>query len=345
MNTSENNKTNEILSEKTENRDKEGRSIDYLRISVTDRCNLRCCYCMPEGIKLLEMSDILSYEEIEHIVRVFAEEGISRLKVTGGEPLVRPGCPGLIKRLKSVPGIEEISITTNGILLKKNLDELKEAGLDGINISLDTLNREKYRKITGFDKLKEVLEAVDAAVDSGIRTKINTAVMKGINTDEILELARMAMDRALDVRFIEMMPIGYGSRFEYADNSYILAELKKEYPDMTGDSRRHGNGPAVYYSIPGFAGGIGFISAVSNKFCENCNRMRLTSTGVLKYCLCFEDGSELKSILRDNGMSESLKDERLREEFRRAMAKKPKEHCFEDRSRISETKEMFRIGG
>ena len=124
-----------------------------------------------------------------------------------------------------------------------------------------------------------------------------------------------------------------------------LSELKKEYPDMTGDSRRHGNGPAVYYSIPGFAGGIGFISAVSNKFCENCNRMRLTSTGVLKYCLCFEDGSELKSILRDTEMSESLKDERLREEFRRAMEKKPKEHCFEDRSRISETKEMFRIGG
>ncbi len=328
-----------------DNRDKQGRKIDYLRISITDRCNLRCCYCMPKGIELLEMSDILSFEEIESIVRAFAKEGITRLKITGGEPLVRLGCEELTARLKATAGIEDITITTNGVLLEDKLEALKAAGVSGINISLDTLDREKYKRITGFDKLNKVLSAVDAAIASGINTKINTAVMKGINTDEIPELARLARDKNVCVRFIEMMPIGYGTQFKYADNSEVLSLLKREYPGLKPDCERHGNGPAVYYRAEDFKGSIGFISAVSGKFCESCNRMRLTSTGVLKYCLCFEDGKDLRKILRDKSLSEELKEERLRESFREALSKKPVEHCFEDRDRISETKEMFRIGG
>ncbi len=334
------------ITEKTENnRDSQGRRIDYLRISVTDRCNLRCCYCMPKGIKLCEHSDILSFEEIESVVRAFSKEGIRRLKITGGEPLVRIGCPELIGRLKAIEGIEEVSITTNGVLLREKLPELKKAGVDGINISLDTLDREKYERIAGFDRLGEVLSAIDEAVASGIRTKINTAVMKGINTDEIKALAELAKDRDMDVRFIEMMPIGFGTDFDTADNEEILERLKAEYPTLSPDESRHGNGPAVYYRAEGFKGSIGFISAVSKKFCESCNRMRLTSTGVLKYCLCFEDGTDIKSILRREGLSESEKELLLREEFRKALEKKPKEHCFEDKNKISEKKEMFRIGG
>ncbi len=328
-----------------DNRDKQGRKIDYLRISITDRCNLRCCYCMPKGIELLEMSDILSFEEIESIVKAFSKEGITRLKITGGEPLVRLGCSELIARLKATEGIEDITITTNGILLEDKLEELKAAGVSGINISLDTLDREKYKRITGFDSLGKVLSAVDASIDSGINTKINTAVMKGINTDEISDLAELAKEKNVCVRFIEMMPIGYGTQFKYADNKEILSQLKVKYPSLKPDNQSHGNGPAVYYRAEDFKGSIGFISAVSGKFCESCNRMRLTSTGVLKYCLCFEDGKDLRKILRDKSLSEELKEERLRESFREALSKKPVEHCFEDRDRISETKEMFRIGG
>lgn len=327
------------------NHDKLGRNIDYLRISVTDRCNLRCCYCMPKGIELLEMSDILSFEEIETTVKAFAKEGIRRLKITGGEPLVRPSCTELIGRLKSINGIEDITITTNGVLLKEKLSDLKRAGVSGINISLDTLDRDKYKRITGFDKLPEVLSALEASISSGINTKINTAVMKGINTDETADLAKLAKDKNICVRFIEMMPIGYGTRFEYADNSEILELLLEKYPSLSPDNERHGNGPAVYYKAEDFKGSIGFISAVSGKFCESCNRMRLTSTGVLKYCLCFDNGTDIRSVLRDGSLSEESREKRLREAFRDALSRKPAEHCFEDIGRISETKEMFRIGG
>ena len=172
-------------------------------------------------IELLEMSDILSFEEIESIVKAFSKEGITRLKITGGEPLVRLGCSELIARLKATEGIEDITITTNGILLEDKLEELKAAGVSGINISLDTLDREKYKRITGFDSLGKVLSAVDASIDSGINTKINTAVMKGINTDEISDLAELAKEKNVCVRFIEMMPIGYGTQFKYADNKEI----------------------------------------------------------------------------------------------------------------------------
>ena len=191
-------------------KDQYGRIIDYMRISITDRCNLRCRYCMPEGVELVSMKNILSYEEIEMVCQAAAKAGIRKFKITGGEPLVRLGCPELIGKIKKIPGVEQVTMTTNGVLLFKYLPELLKNGLDAVNISLDTLDRERYQVITGRDELFRVLESVDQAVDAGIPVKINSVLQKGMNEDEFLALARLTLEKKLDVRFIEMMPIGLG---------------------------------------------------------------------------------------------------------------------------------------
>lgn len=191
-------------------KDQYGRIIDYMRISITDRCNLRCRYCMPEGVELVPMKNILSYEEIEMVCQAAAKAGIRKFKITGGEPLVRLGCTELIGKIKKIPGVEQVTMTTNGVLLSKYLPELLENGLDAVNISLDTLDRERYQVITGQDELFRVLESVDQAVDAGIPVKINSVLQKGMNEDEFLALARLTLEKKLDVRFIEMMPIGLG---------------------------------------------------------------------------------------------------------------------------------------
>ena len=194
--------------------DQYGRSIDYMRVSITDRCNLRCRYCMPEGVELLPMKDILTYEEIREICSEAARLGIRKLKITGGEPLVRLGCADLIRELKAIEGIEQVTMTTNGVLLGRYLPELIRAGLDAVNISLDTLDRDRYAAITGRDELVSVLESVDAALASPLRVKINAVLQKGVNDDEWFSLAELARGRALDVRFIEIMPIGFGLQIE-----------------------------------------------------------------------------------------------------------------------------------
>lgn len=321
--------------------DNYGRTIDYMRISLTDRCNLRCRYCMPDGIELVSMENILTYEEIERICEAAAQIGISKLKVTGGEPLVRRGCAALIGRLKQISGIKQVTLTTNGVLLKEHLPELIENGLDAVNISLDTLDEAKFETITGRNHLKEVLASLDAALESGIPVKINSVLQRGINDEEWLALAQLTIDHPLDVRFIEMMPIGYGKEFEAVYNDELLERLKSVYPEVTLDSSIHGNGPAVYYKIPGAQGSVGFISAMHGKFCDHCNRIRLTSQGKIKPCLCFGDSVDLMEILKNpSGNPEMLKQALLK-----AIAMKPEFHKFEDVGEITEHKKMIEIGG
>ena len=329
-------------------KDQYGRIIDYMRISITDRCNLRCRYCMPEGVELVPMKNILSYEEIEMVCQAAAKAGIRKFKITGGEPLVRLGCPELIGKIKKIPGVEQVTMTTNGVLLSKYLPELLKNGLDAVNISLDTLDRERYQVITGRDELFRVLESVDQAVDAGIPVKINSVLQKGMNEDEFLALARLTLEKKLDVRFIEMMPIGYGKTYKSVPSDEILRQFFEAYPDAYRLEKSLGNGPAVYYSAPGFAGEIGVIGAIHEKFCNTCNRIRLTSEGFLKLCLYSGEGLDLRAMLR-GGCS----DEEIAEAVTKVIERKPKEHHFtEDGLHLpgigpadADTRKMSQIGG
>lgn len=320
--------------------DQFGRTIDYMRVSVTDRCNLRCRYCMPDGVELVPMRDILTYEEIGEICAAGAELGIRKLKITGGEPLVRRGCPELIASLKAIPGVEQVTMTTNGVLLGQHLPALLSAGLDAVNISLDTLDRERYQTITGRDMLPSVLESLDAALAAGLKTKINVVLQQGMNDDEWLSLAALAEDRPLDVRFIEMMPIGFGREIRGVSNRTLRAALEERCPGLSEDDGVHGNGPAAYVRVPGWRGSVGFISAIHGKFCGGCNRVRLTARGRLKPCLCYGETTDLLPLLRAGVPREGLK-----EAMEKAIYGKPREHCFEDLERVTETARMASIGG
>ena len=314
------------------------RKIDYLRISITDRCNLRCQYCLPENCEFLRHEDIMSYEEIVYFTQLLARIGIRAVKITGGEPLIRKNCAELIKKIKAIDGIENVTLTTNGVFLRRYLPELTAAGLDAVNISLDTLNRERYKEITGFDFLAEVLAGIRKALSSSLQVKVNCVV---VNSDsdwrDLIDLARCY---PLDVRFIEMMPIGVVQKQNGQKRYDAQDEFQKLYPDAREDLRVHGNGPAKYYMVEGFRGSIGFISALSHKFCEECNRIRLTSTGILKRCLCFDDGIDVRAILR-----REISDQEKIEILREAIYYKPKEHFFSERARITEKRTMAAIGG
>ena len=320
-----------------------GREIDYLRVSITDRCNLRCRYCMPNGAEWMPMEEILTYEEIAKVCEAGAALGIRHVKVTGGEPLVRKNCADLVAMIGEIPGIEAVTLTTNGILLKEQLPDLVRAGLRAVNISLDTLNREKYASLTGFDALEGVMDGIAAALSAGLRVKIN-AVSLDLGADdaedpEWFALASLAKDLPLDVRFIEVMPIGFGRTFQTIDHRTLLASLKERVPQLKEDQSAHGFGPARYVRAEGWKGSIGFISAIHGKFCAECNRVRLTSTGLLKPCLCYEDGVNLRDILRGK------MDADLRDVMQKAIFKKPAAHCFEMPGQITEQQGMSQIGG
>jgi cyclic pyranopterin phosphate synthase len=317
-----------------------GRSINYLRISVTDRCNLRCIYCMPpEGVPQMAHSEILSYEEIRTVVRAAAELGISKIRLTGGEPLVRAELPKLVRMLSQIGGIEELSLTTNGTFLKKHALELKQAGLSRVNVSLDTLKSDKFRYITRLGKLKDVLEGIEAAKKVGFDpVKINTVVMRGINDDEILDFARMTYEDKWHVRFIELMPFKGAAEFvpsiELRQHISLLGKLEP-CASITG------NGPAMYYRLAGAKGTIGFISPLSEpSFCSWCNRMRLTPDGGLRPCLLGEDEIDLKMPLRNNASMEELK--RL---IMKAVASKPEHHYLEGGNVRLVNRKMSQIGG
>ena len=316
-----------------------GRNIDYLRISITDRCNLRCRYCMPEGCDKVSMSRILTYEEIIRICRILARLGIRKLKVTGGEPFVRLGCTDFIRSLKSVEGIEEVTVTTNGQILYRYIDELKASGVDGINISLDTLDPDRYTCITGGGSLERALQAIDLAASSGIRTKANCLLQKGFNEDEIFHLAGFAFQKGILMRFIELMPVGIADPSQGISNEWVLSKLKEKWPDLEPDENIYGNGPAVYYRRQGLQGGIGFISAIHQVFCDRCNRIRLTSQGQIKPCLSYDEGIDLRPFLKQP-------DTALEAALREAILSKPGRHCFTThRFGSEEHRLMSQIGG
>ena len=316
-----------------------GRKINYMRVSVTDKCNLRCRYCMPEGVEIVPMEELLTMEEIAAVCRQAARMGIDRIKITGGEPLVRRGVVDLIRILKQEAGIRQVTMTTNGILLSGYLSDLIESGLDAVNISLDTLDPKTFHTITGRDQLDQVLKSIDDAVSFGLPVKINSVLMRGVNEDGFMDLIRLAMNRPVDVRFIEMMPIGAGAVYESIANSELMERMKDIWPDMVRDMSIHGNGPAIYYRIPGFQGSIGFISAIHGKFCGSCNRIRMTAMGDLKPCLCYDTSVNVREALRNQG------EEAVEELLKKVIYHKPEAHCFEELDQITERHKMIAIGG
>ncbi len=285
------------------------RQINYLRISVTDRCNLNCLYCSMDSRFNLPRSEVLSYEEIQRLVQVAATMGINKVRLTGGEPLLRFDLSKFVRTLSQIEGIDDISLTTNGILLSKYAIELKEAGLKRVNVSLDTLKKDRFKRITGGDKLAEVLSGLEAARLAGLNpVKVNMVVLGGMNDDETVDFARKSVSEAWNVRFIEFMP--FGTPQAEAFKTVSTQEIRKRIQSLgklkpyTGKT---GNGPARYYRLPGAKGTIGFISAMSEHFCDTCNRLRLTADGQLRPCLLDDDEVNLKEALRNGASTDELK--------------------------------------
>jgi len=328
--------------------DNYNRNINYLRISITDRCNLRCRYCIPkEGLSVLGHEDILKYEEILRIVNVAVKMGVEKVRITGGEPLVRREVVDFIARLAAISGIKDISLTTNGILLESFAALLFQAGIKRINISLDSLNPEKYSFITRGGDLKAVLRGIDEVYRVGFHPiKINTVAIKGVNDDEILEFARLSIEKPFHIRFIELMPMGKaGDRYEgrYLSNDVIRERIDKVFSlEPLPGKINNTDGPASIYRIGGASGVIGFISPISNHFCHTCNRLRLTANGHLRACLLLDGEVNLREALR-----RECSDEELRDLIRSAVARKPMQHDMshdEDHLRKC-AKEMSSLGG
>ena len=323
--------------------DKLNRKIDYLRISVIDRCNLRCVYCMPEeGLERIPHEEILTYEEILRICETVSQLGIKKIKITGGEPLVRKDIVNLIRDIKNLDKIEQVTLTTNGILLYDMLDDLYDAGIDAINISLDTLKEDNFKQITRRDGLEKVLMAIDKAYNLGIRVKINCLAIRDFNINELADIANFAKDREIDVRFIELMPIGFGKKYTQIDNDEILSILESNFGTFEPVTEKRGNGPAKYYKNKDMKGCIGFISAISHEFCESCNRIRLTSNGFLKLCLHYNKGIDLKAPIRSG-----ISDEDLKVLIHDTIWNKPLSHKFghTNGEKDIEVKNMVQIGG
>ncbi|MEG1846910.1 MAG: GTP 3',8-cyclase MoaA [Lachnospiraceae bacterium] len=322
--------------------DQYNRNINYLRISVTDRCNFRCIYCMPEkGIEARRHQDMLQFDEIVRICTCAASLGISRIKITGGEPFVRKGILDLIAMIHEIPGIDEITMTTNGFYLKENIAQLQAAGVTGINLSLDTLNREHFTEITRQNVLPIIIDALQAALLAGLSgIKVNCVLLHQ-STEELLQLVLLAKDNPIQVRFIELMPIGAGSLYSGKSQDEMKVIIEQTYGVMQPYTTQLGNGPAHYYSLSGFTGHIGFISAISHGFCESCNRIRLTSDGFLKSCLNYEATVNLREVIRSG-----ILDMELTEIMQQVIFYKPRHHGFlEADHQNKETRTMVGIGG
>ena len=333
-------------------KDGHGRTIDYLRISLTDRCNFRCIYCMPaEGVQQMAHDDILRIEEIEQIVRAATRIGIRSVRLTGGEPLVRKGVVDLVESLSNMPGIENISMTTNGVLLPRMADDLKRAGLSRVNISLDTLDSEQFKQITRVGRIEDTLAGIEAALDAGFNpVKINAVTVRSLNQD-FLGFAKLSIDRPLHVRFIEYMPVGEstgvdGHGWGKADvvpseellgiiNERAAAEGLPALVPTDGQHKPLGWGPARYFEFPGAMGTVGFISPLSRHFCSECNRLRLTADGKLRPCLFSDRELDIRAALEEGG------EEGAYECFLQALDLKPDEH----HDKVGTERKMSQIGG
>jgi cyclic pyranopterin phosphate synthase len=321
--------------------DQFGRSIEYLRISVTDRCNFRCLYCMPEaGLAWLPKSDILSYEEINAVVRQLAPLGLRRLRITGGEPTIRPQIHELIRMLRAIPEIEDIAISTNGVRLPEIAGILRECGLDRVNMSVDSLRGDRIARIArrslGFDPVRAALAAQGAGLDP---IKLNVVVMRGINDDEIIDLARLTSEHPWHVRFIELMPVGDMRELTWehiVPSDEILARLSAVAPLTPASGPARGNGPAAYYTWPGAPGTIGMITPMTHTYCASCNKVRLTADGRLRTCLFGDHEVDLRAPLRAGLALEPF--------FRDALANKPKEHELLQ-MRVGGLRALSQVGG
>lgn len=320
------------------------RRINYLRISVTDRCNLRCRYCMPEqGLPLTPHREVLTYEEILRIVRVFAKEGICKIRLTGGEPLVRKGIVDFVSRLSEIEEIKDLSLTTNGLLLKDFASDLKQAGLKRINISLDTLNREKFFQITRREGYDLVWQGIEEAMKASLfPIKINMVAIKGFNDDEIESFALLTLHHPLIVRYIEYMPSGNGEEWKEG-NILTTHEIKKRIEEMGNlipIPSDEWDGPARRFRLDGARGEIGLIGPVSDHFCGNCNRLRLTPDGKIRTCLFSDEEIDVKRFLRNGGS-----DEDVRKQLLVALRTKPERHQIHTRQFKKCQRNMSAIGG
>ena len=317
-------------------KDSYGREINYLRISLTDRCNLRCIYCMPEkGIEKVSHEDILTLEEVYEITEAFVDLGINKIRFTGGEPLTRKGIVSLIERVSKLSGVKDLAMTTNGLLLEKFAPSLKEVGLNRVNISLDTLKEEKYTYITRGGKLEEILKGIEEAKKVGLTPiKINTVLIGGFNDDEIIDFVKLTEKEEIDVRFIELMPVGEAAPWakeKFVSNGIVLDKVK----ELTQVEREDNSSPAVYYKLPNGKGRVGLINPITCKFCENCNRIRLTSQGKLKLCLHSNKEIDIKEALR-NG-------EDIKKIITDSILEKEESHKLEEGKYIN--RNMNQIGG
>jgi cyclic pyranopterin phosphate synthase len=323
------------------------RPISYLRVSVTDRCNLRCVYCMPpEGIPLRAHDEILSYEEIETIVRAAAEMGIHKVRLTGGEPLVRLGIVELVQMLARIPGIDDLSMTTNGTLLPRYADDLKKAGLRRVNVSLDTLRPARFRQITRQGSLEDALSGIQSAHQAGLEpVKINAVIIRHLNDDEVTDLARKTVTEGWHLRFIEWMPVGddpsTAGDWEtcVVTAAEIRARIEEALAPLEPAALEAGAGPARYYRVPGARGTIGFISPFSEHFCGTCNRLRLTADGQLRPCLLSSYEIDLRTPLRSGAdLGE------IRALLEQGIADKPQGHHLDECQRVRD-RAMSQIGG
>lgn len=322
-----------------------GRRIDYLRVSVTDRCNLRCSYCLPESFsRFSPPSELLEDDELAELAACFAELGVTSLRLTGGEPLLRRGLAGLVARLARLPGVRDLSLSTNGVLLGRLAAPLAQAGLGRVNVSLDSLDPGTFARLTRFGKLQDVLDGLAAARAAGLSpVKLNVVVVRGVNDGELARFADLTLESALHVRFIELMPMGETGFFT-RDRWLPLAQMRERAgplePAPDGECP-FGRGPASYWRRPGARGTVGFIAAVSCGFCSSCNRMRLTAKGVLVPCLDGEEGVDLRAALRGGGRAA------VREAILRATAVKPEAHAMLARAEAGSAgpRLMCQVGG
>lgn len=322
------------------------RTISYLRVSLTDQCNLRCVYCSPKEIsEKLTCSELLRYEEILRVVEIAVQLGIRKVRLTGGEPLVRKNVVSFIKRLAAIPLLDDIRLTTNGVMLEQLAHELYRGGIRKLNISLDTMHRDRYKKITGVDLFDRVWRGIEKVQEIGFSPiKINVVAVKGVNDDEFVDFARLAMTTLLKIRFIEFMPIGQETI--WGKENYISANDIKEMLRPLGElipvKEAHMDGPAQIFRLKGETGegSVGFISAISHKFCDRCNRLRLTSEGKLRSCLLSDKETDLKKLLRAGASDEDIKQALIE-----TILSKPKGHTILEEDGLNCHGQMSRIGG